>query len=174
VALVITKEMPARADGKAAIRWTPRTAGTQTLFVKTVDRAGNLSDLRRYEFIVLAGGHPTAHWALDGTLTDTNGGNALTPNGNPNLAAAGYSRAVPSTVDAITLSSSLYYDQDNKCWAFGMTAAGNKDDLKVAYSLREAQADVWTHLAGTYGSTTKTRSRGFCVGSGAGHPHGPL
>ncbi|MFC3896415.1 LamG-like jellyroll fold domain-containing protein [Lentzea rhizosphaerae] len=86
----LNKEMPANSDGRATIRWTPKTAGTQTLFVKTVDRAGNLSDLQRYEFIVLAGGHPVAHWPLDGTLTDTNGGNALTPGGNPNLAAAGY------------------------------------------------------------------------------------
>jgi hypothetical protein len=87
----LNKEMVAGADGKATIRWTPTTAGTQTLFVKTVDRAGNLSDLQRYEFYVLAGGPPVAHWALDGTLTDANGVNALTPNGAPNLAAAGYS-----------------------------------------------------------------------------------
>lgn len=86
----LNKEMPADGDGKATVRWTPRTAGTQTLFVKSMDRAGNLSDLRRYEFIVLAGGDPAAHWALDGTLTDTNGHNVLTPTGNPNLAAAGY------------------------------------------------------------------------------------
>ncbi|MFJ5987292.1 LamG-like jellyroll fold domain-containing protein [Lentzea sp. NPDC092896] len=87
----LNKEMVVGADGKATIRWTPNTAGTQTLFVKTVDRAGNLSDLKRYEFLVLAGGHPAAHWALDGTLTDMNGANALTPNGNPNLTGAGYS-----------------------------------------------------------------------------------
>ncbi|MEU3648882.1 LamG domain-containing protein [Lentzea sp. NPDC034063] len=190
----LNKEMAVGADGKATIRWTPNTAGTQTLFVKTVDRAGNLSDLKRYEFLVLAGGQPVAHWALDGALTDANGGNALTSNGAPNLAAVGYSgkaaglngtqdflsggavvdtsknftlsawakvsngdfgRAVLSTVDASTLSSSLYYDQGNRRWAFGMTASGNKADLKVAYSQLEAQIGVWTHLTGTYEATIK-------------------
>lgn len=191
----LNKEMPANADGKATVRWTPRTAGTQTMFVKSVDRAGNLSDIQRYEFIVLTGGHPTAHWALDGTLTDTNGGNAFTLSGNPNLATAGYSgksaglngtqdylsrpvvvdtsknftlsawakadngdfgRAALSTVDATTLSSSLHYDKGNKRWTFGMTAASNKTDLKAVYSQGEAQIGVWTHLTGTYESTTKT------------------
>ncbi|MEV6719016.1 LamG domain-containing protein [Lentzea sp. NPDC051208] len=85
------KEMAAGPDGKATIRWTPGTARSETLFVKTVDRAGNLSDLKRYNFIVLPGGPPAAHWALDGALTDSNGGNALVPNGSPNLTAAGYS-----------------------------------------------------------------------------------
>ncbi|MET9632750.1 LamG domain-containing protein [Lentzea sp. NPDC006480] len=191
----LNKEMPAGVDGKATIRWTPRSAGTQTLFVKTVDRAGNLSDLRRYEFLVLAGGHPAVYWKLDGTLTDSNGGNALTPVGSPNLAAMGYAgkgaglsgaqdyltaaavvdtsknftvsawakldngdfgRAVLSTVDSSVLSSSLYYNQENKRWTFGMTATGNKNDLKVVYSRNEAQIGVWTHLTGTYEATTKT------------------
>ncbi|MFD4673498.1 LamG domain-containing protein [Lentzea sp. NPDC058450] len=190
----LNKEMAAGADGKATIRWTPSTAGTQTLFVKTEDRAGNLSELKRYEFVVLAGGHPTAHWALDGTLTDTNGGNAFTANGNPDVAAVGYagkgvslnttqdhlSRAavvdtsqnftvsawarmnggaagqtVMSTVDASALSSSLYYDQGNKRWAFGMTAKNNKADLRVVHSQAEAQVGVWTHLTGTYEATAK-------------------
>ncbi|MEU0885208.1 LamG domain-containing protein [Lentzea sp. NPDC005914] len=191
----LNKEMPAGADGRATVRWTPGTAGTETLFVKSVDRAGNLSDLKRYEFTVLAGGHPTAHWALDGTLTDTNGRNALTPSGNPNLATAGYSgkgvwlngaqdqlsggavvdtsknftlsawakldsvgsnRSVLSTTDAAGLSSSLYYDQAQKRWAFGMTPATSKSDLKAVYARDEATAGVWTHLTGTYESTTKT------------------
>ncbi|KOV83741.1 LamG-like jellyroll fold domain-containing protein [Nocardia sp. NRRL S-836] len=85
-----SKPVVPNSDGKATIRWTPGTAGTQTLFVKSVDRAGNLSDLQRYDFIVLPGGPPAAHWTLDGTLTDVNGGNTLTPVGNPDLAAAGY------------------------------------------------------------------------------------
>ncbi|MEU3648880.1 LamG domain-containing protein [Lentzea sp. NPDC034063] len=191
----LNKEMTAGPDGKATIRWTPGTAATETLFVKTVDRAGNLSDLKRYQFIVLAGGPPVARWTLDGVLTDTNGGNALTPGGTPNLAAAGYSakavgltstqdhlsggavvdtsknftlsawakmdngaasRAVLSTVDGSTLSSSLYYDQAVKRWAFGMTSAGNKADLKVVQARDEALAGVWTHLAGTYDATNKT------------------
>lgn len=191
----LNKEMPVGADGKATIRWTPSTATSETLFVKTVDRAGNLSDVKRYNFVVLPGGPPAAHWALDGTLTDTNGGNVLTPGGNPNLTAAGYlakaaglngaqdylsggvvvdtstnftlsawakmdsrdaSRAVLSTVDGSTLSSSLYYDQGNRRWAFGMTAKNNRADLKMVYSQREAEAGVWTHLAGTYEALTKT------------------
>lgn len=87
----LDKEIPANAEGKATILWTPRIAGTQSLFVRSVDRAGYYSSQQRYEFWVLPGGHPAAHWALDGTLTDTDGQNALTANGNPDLAAAGYS-----------------------------------------------------------------------------------
>ncbi|WP_346131736.1 LamG domain-containing protein [Lentzea roselyniae] len=193
----LNKEMPADAEGKATVRWTPGTAGTQTLFVKSVDRAGNLSDVQRYEFIVLAGGHPVAYWPLDGTLTDTNGRNALTASGNPNLAAAGYagkgawltgvqdhlsggpvidtsknftlsawakldsaasSGSVLSTTDAAVLSSSLYYDQAQRRWTFGMTPATNKADLKTVHARDETQAGVWTHLTGTYESTTKTLS----------------
>lgn len=191
----LNKETPVGSDGKATIRSTPRTAGTHTLFVKSVDRAGNLSDLQRYEFIVLAGGHPVAHWPLDGTLTDSNGRNALVPAGNPDLAAAGYAgkaarlnavqdyfsgdavvdtsknftvsawakmdtadagRAVLSTVDASVFSASLYYDNSFKRWTFGMTAAGNKADLKVVRARNEPQLGVWTHLTGTYEAATKT------------------
>ncbi|MDX8143611.1 LamG domain-containing protein [Lentzea sp. BCCO 10_0061] len=189
------KEQAADANGKATIRWTPTTAGTQTLYVKTVDRAGNLSDLRTYNFIVLVGGPPAAHWALDGALTDSTGANALTSNGSPNLTtvghvdkavtlngtqdflsggaavdtsqnftlsawakmtAGGLGRVVLSTVDASTLSSSLYYDSGNNRWAFAMTPKVNKNDVKVVHSAAEAQAGVWTHLAGTYEATTKT------------------
>ncbi|MGI5503332.1 LamG-like jellyroll fold domain-containing protein [Lentzea sp. CA-135723] len=84
------KEQAVGADGKATIRWTPSSGKPETLYVKTVDRAGNQSKLTTYNFLVLPGGPPAAHWALDGALTDSNGGNALTANGSPNLAATGH------------------------------------------------------------------------------------
>ncbi|WP_330271354.1 LamG domain-containing protein [Lentzea sp. NBC_00516] len=189
------KEQAVDADGKATIRWTPPSGTTETLYVKTVDRAGNLSDLRTYNFIVLAGGPPAAHWALDGALTDANGGNPLTSNGTPNPAAAGHvgkavalptnqdflsggavvdtsknftfsvwaklnnaneSQAVLSTSDPSNLSASLYYENVNKRWAFGMTSKNNHSDLRVVQSQNEASAGVWTHLAGTYEATNRT------------------
>ncbi|MDX8143612.1 LamG-like jellyroll fold domain-containing protein [Lentzea sp. BCCO 10_0061] len=188
------KEKVVDADGKATIRWTPSNGTSETLYVKTVDRAGNLSDLRTYNFIVLAGGPPTAHWALDGALTDANGANALTSNGSPNLAAAGQvgkavalpttqdflsgdavvdtsnnftfsawakldsanvSQAVLSTSDASTFSASLYYENVNKRWTFSMTPNGDRFDRKYVYSTADAQAGVWTHLAGIYNALAK-------------------
>ncbi|KJK50200.1 hypothetical protein UK23_11870 [Lentzea aerocolonigenes] len=86
----LDQEIAANADGKATIHWTPRTAGTQSLYVRSVNRGGLYSAQRNYEFWVLVGGHPAAHWTLDGTLADTEGQNLLTPNGNPDLAAVGY------------------------------------------------------------------------------------
>ncbi|HEX8865864.1 MAG TPA: LamG domain-containing protein, partial [Lentzea sp.] len=86
----LDQEIPADAHGRATIRWTPRTAGTQSLYVRSVNRAGLYSAQRNYEFWVLVGGHPAAHWSLDGTLADTEGQNPLTSNGNPDLAATGY------------------------------------------------------------------------------------
>ncbi|MDX8143613.1 LamG domain-containing protein [Lentzea sp. BCCO 10_0061] len=189
------KEQAADANGKATIRWTPPSGTTETLYVKTVDRAGNLSDLRTYNFIVLPGGPPAAHWALNGALTDSSGTNALVPNGTPNIAAAGHagkavalpttqdflsggaavdtsknftlsvwakldnanvSQAILSTSDSATLSASLYYENVNKRWTFGMTQGANRFDLKVVHGQNEASAGVWTHLAGTYSATTKT------------------
>lgn len=89
-AQTLDNEIPANADGKATILWTPRATGTQRLFVRSVNRVGQYSAQLNYEFWVLPGEHPTAHWALDGTLADTNGQNLLTSNGNPDLAVAGY------------------------------------------------------------------------------------
>ncbi|MGI5503331.1 LamG domain-containing protein [Lentzea sp. CA-135723] len=190
------KEQAVGADGKATIRWTPSSGTTETLYVKTVDRAGNHSkETTTYNFLVLPGGPPAAHWALDGGLTDSNGGNALTANGSPDLAATGQAgkavtlngtqdflsgnavvdtsknftlsawakmtaggggRIVFSTVDATSLSSSLFYDTNNNRWAFGMTPRTNKADAKLVHSTAEAQQGVWTHLAGTYEATNKT------------------
>ncbi|WP_439662942.1 LamG domain-containing protein [Lentzea sp. HUAS TT2] len=86
----LDKEVPADAEGNATIRWTPRVAGTHRFFVSSMNRAGVYSEIPLYEFTVLPGGGPVAHWPLDGGLTDTNGQNALVPNGNPDLAVAGH------------------------------------------------------------------------------------
>ncbi|SDO87256.1 LamG domain-containing protein [Lentzea jiangxiensis] len=86
----LDKEVLADADGKATIQWTPRVSGQHQIFVSAVTPEG-YSQVPSYEFYVLAGGHPAAHWGLDGTLTDSNGANALTSHGNPDLASVGYS-----------------------------------------------------------------------------------
>jgi Concanavalin A-like lectin/glucanases superfamily len=190
-AQTLDKEVPADAEGKATVLWTPSTAGTQSLFVRSVNRAGVYSAQQNYEFWVLFGGPPTAHWTLDYTWTDTNGRNALTPNGLVDNSALGYrNRAVTAhgardhlsgeapidtsknftliawaKVDdrvrsrgilAIEDSAGLYYDSALQRWAFGMTEADDKTAPHVAHSRDEALIGVWTHLTGTYESTTKT------------------
>lgn len=195
----LDKEVLADAEGNATIQWTPRVEGQHRIFVSSMNREGVYSEVPLYEFLVLPGGHPAAHWALDGTLIDTNGQNALTSNGNPELAVVGYagngvrlnaaqdhlsgsvlidtsknftlsawakvdavegdvSRAVVGTSDGTASSSGLYYDAGAARWAFGMTAAADRAQLSVARSLDVAETGVWTHLAGTYESTTKTLS----------------
>lgn len=91
----LDQEVAATAEGKATIRWTPRAAGVQHLFAKSVDSAGEYSAQTQYRFDVLFGGAPAAHWTLDYTYTDTNGLNALTPNGSMDNHALGHgNRAV--------------------------------------------------------------------------------
>lgn len=82
-------------DGQAWIRWTPTLDGPQTLFVRSVDRAGNRSEIHRYKVFVrahdpLASGL-TGHWKLDGDLTDESPqGRTLSAEGTPVLDAPGY------------------------------------------------------------------------------------
>ncbi|EHR63229.1 LamG-like jellyroll fold domain-containing protein [Saccharomonospora cyanea] len=82
-------------DGQAWIRWTPTLDGPQTLFVRSVDRAGNRSEIYRYKVFVrahdpLASGL-TGHWKLDGDLTDESAqGRTLTAEGAPVLDEPGY------------------------------------------------------------------------------------
>lgn len=75
-------EVAAGADGRATVRWTPRDPGVQHLFAKSVDSAGQYSELQRFRFDVLFGGAPAARWSLDDTYADTNGLNVLTPSGS--------------------------------------------------------------------------------------------
>ncbi|RZQ59535.1 LamG-like jellyroll fold domain-containing protein [Amycolatopsis suaedae] len=60
--------------GSASIRWTPTVDGPQTMFVRSVDRAGNRSAIVKYRLNVLVGDPLVAnlagHWKLDGTLAD--------------------------------------------------------------------------------------------------------
>ncbi|WP_232283996.1 LamG-like jellyroll fold domain-containing protein [Saccharomonospora glauca] len=82
-------------DGQAWIRWTPTLDGPQTLFVRSVDRAGNRSEIYRYKVFVRA--HDpltsglTGHWKLDGDLADESAqGRTLSAEGAPVLDAPGY------------------------------------------------------------------------------------
>ncbi|WP_394614186.1 LamG domain-containing protein [Lentzea sp. JNUCC 0626] len=189
----LDKEVLADAEGRATIRWTPRVAGQHRLTVSAKTGEG-YSQVSQYEFQVLPGGRPAAHWSLDGTLTDSTGAHVLTPNGNPGLVTAGYSggglvlndaqdhlsgpspvdtsgnftlsawtkagagdisRAVLAAADSTGLSAGLYYDAAVRRWAFGM-ATPDGTGLRVAHSRADAQADTWTHLAGTYEVTTGT------------------
>ncbi|WP_203856046.1 LamG-like jellyroll fold domain-containing protein [Plantactinospora mayteni] len=57
--------------GPATVSIAPIGDGARTLFVRSVDRAGNRSDPRMHRFYVRAGNGPLAQWSLDGNLRDT-------------------------------------------------------------------------------------------------------
>lgn len=57
--------------GPARVRLAPRVDGPQTLYVQSVDRAGNDSPIRAYRFYARAGNGPLAHWALDADAKDS-------------------------------------------------------------------------------------------------------
>ncbi|WP_158307272.1 LamG domain-containing protein [Kribbella flavida] len=60
------------ADGVARTLVTPPDDGRQTLTVRAVDKAGNVSAVvTTYSFFVGRGTPPVAHWRLDGHGTDT-------------------------------------------------------------------------------------------------------
>ncbi|MGO1052196.1 LamG-like jellyroll fold domain-containing protein [Crossiella sp. CA198] len=84
-----------RIGGDAAIRFTPTLERPQWLSVVSVDRAGNVSPIIRYEFTVarhepaIAG--LAAHWRLDGDLADASGKNRpLSAAGALSMTAEGY------------------------------------------------------------------------------------
>ncbi len=97
--------------GNAAVRWTPALGGPQTMFVRSVDRAGNRSDIVRYRIFVRAG-EPLVeklegHWQLDGDLADHSSHNRdLIAVGEPQLTADGYDGGAVRLDGA---SSRLYY-----------------------------------------------------------------
>ncbi|NUR96512.1 MAG: LamG domain-containing protein, partial [Kribbellaceae bacterium] len=77
---------PVDADalgGKAVLFIAPEKAGPQTLYVRSVDRAGNPSPTFEYHTYVRAGSGPVAHWPLNGDPGDTSalGGHDGTLNG---------------------------------------------------------------------------------------------
>ncbi|WP_340684999.1 LamG domain-containing protein [Amycolatopsis coloradensis] len=77
--------------GPARIRLAPPGDGPQTLYVRSVDRAGHKGPIRKYRTYVRAGNGPLAHWALNGDPNDSaflgdrhgslNGGAAFTGQG---------------------------------------------------------------------------------------------
>ncbi|WP_255632731.1 LamG-like jellyroll fold domain-containing protein [Amycolatopsis sp. TNS106] len=91
-------QTPVNADtlgGSGVFRWTPTTDGPQTVFARSVDRAGNLSPIIKYPVYVRAGdpltGNLNGHWKLDGDLADTSGnGRTLANVGGVDTTAEGY------------------------------------------------------------------------------------
>lgn len=84
-----------RLGGTGVFRWTPETEGPLTVFVRSADRAGNLSPIVRYQVYVRAGdpltGNLNGHWKLDGDLSDASGqGHTLAPTGTVDTSIAGY------------------------------------------------------------------------------------
>jgi hypothetical protein len=90
-----TRVNPDRLGGTGVFRWTPTTAGPLTVFVRSVDRAGNPSSIVKYSVLVREGdpltGNLAAHWKLDGDLADTSGnGRTLIAAGGAQTTAEGY------------------------------------------------------------------------------------
>ncbi|GIF78009.1 LamG-like jellyroll fold domain-containing protein [Asanoa siamensis] len=56
----------ANSSGQASLLITPPKDNVNDLFVRSVDRAGNVSGLTLYQFAVGAGTPPTGRWRLDG------------------------------------------------------------------------------------------------------------
>jgi hypothetical protein len=86
---------PASLGGLATVEWAPSSGGTKTLYVAAVDRAGNRSPLRRYQFVVAAPTAPVARWLLNddsGSTTlidDTGNGRNLSVSGGATPGAPG-------------------------------------------------------------------------------------
>jgi hypothetical protein len=57
--------------GTASVMMAPWGWGPQTLFVQSVDRAGNKSATRKYKIKVRDGVGPRGHWAFEGNTKDT-------------------------------------------------------------------------------------------------------
>ncbi|MFD8493317.1 LamG-like jellyroll fold domain-containing protein [Amycolatopsis sp. NPDC059657] len=90
-----TKAKADRPGGGASVRWTPTLATPQTMFVRSVDRAGNLSPIVKYRFTVRSGdpldGNLAGYWKLDGTLDDASGNSrTLTAAAGATATAEGY------------------------------------------------------------------------------------
>ncbi|MBM0206319.1 VCBS repeat-containing protein [Micromonospora sp. STR1s_5] len=86
---------PSSLGGPVTVNWAPSSGGTHTLYVVSVDRAGNRSPLRRYEFVVAAPTAPVARWLMNDdsgstTLADDMGnGRSLSVSGGVTLGASG-------------------------------------------------------------------------------------
>lgn len=57
--------------GPARVRLVPPGDGPKTLYVRSVDRAGHSSPVRKYRVYVRAGNGPLAQWSLDGNANDS-------------------------------------------------------------------------------------------------------
>ncbi|MEJ3748473.1 LamG domain-containing protein [Actinomycetes bacterium KLBMP 9797] len=66
-----TKVDAAALGGPASVTLAPPADGPQTLYVRSVDRAGHPSPTREYRVYVRAGNGPLAQWAMDGNTRDT-------------------------------------------------------------------------------------------------------
>ncbi len=83
-----------RLGGTATVRWTPTLDGPQTVFVRSVDRAGNRSEIVRYKILVRAReplSGAAGHWKLDGNLDDSSPNDlGLSATADTEVAASGY------------------------------------------------------------------------------------
>ncbi|MFF4599838.1 LamG-like jellyroll fold domain-containing protein [Amycolatopsis sp. NPDC001319] len=100
-----------RLGGSGVFRWTPETEGPQTVFVRSADRAGNLSPVVRYQVYVRAGdpltGNLKGYWKLDGDQTDASGQeHSLIATGAVDTSATGYLGKAASLGIGNRLSSS--------------------------------------------------------------------
>ncbi|MDX6282856.1 MAG: hypothetical protein QOH03_3927, partial [Kribbellaceae bacterium] len=94
--------------GSAVVFVAPEKDGPQTLYVRSVDRAGHPSPTLEYHTYVRAGNGPVAHWPLNGTTSDTSAlrGHDGTLNGTTSFTDG-------ADGQALTLSGSGYLSAPN-------------------------------------------------------------
>jgi hypothetical protein len=145
-----TEVQASTLGGTATVSVTPQFAGLTTLYVRSKDRAGNLSDIQRYTFLTGSATGPSAWYRVDEgsgtTLFDSSGhDNTATLGGTASWTAgrvSGPDRAVTfdgSTTYASTSGPALPTDT-----SFTVSAWAN---LRVTGSDRTVVSEIGTHTA---------------------------
>lgn len=138
----------------ATVAVAPFATGQTTLYVRSVDRAGNLSDVTHYTFYTASATGPAARWALDegtGTaLADTSGhGNPATLTGGASWTAG---RTPRPTDRAVTLDGATGH----------ASTAGPVIDTSSDYTI-----SAWVRLTGTGTPATVVSQNGTAAGAAA-------
>lgn len=146
------KATPGTPGGDVTIRWTPTMDGPHTLSVRSVDRAGNRSEIHRYGFWVKYQeplGSPAGHWTLNGDLADgSSHQRTLVATGDPSLDAVGYE------------GSAVEFDGSDDWLSHPETLVDTSDSFSVAAWVNPATADA----AATVLSQQGEQADGFRLG----------
>jgi hypothetical protein len=141
---------PSALGGSVSIDWTPTSSGPRTLFVRAIDRAGNVAD-KSYQFIVAAESTALARWRLDDTTgsDDTGNGFAATLSGGPVLGAG---RIVPG-LDGQSRSALTFDGIDDVATTAGPVLADTSKSFSVAAWVKLSDNTAGHHILEQTGPT---------------------